>query len=205
MINLFVNYYIDTLPERQKEIDSCLLKNIQNENIGRIIVFISNDCQLPIALHSNKITQVIHNERLTYMRFFQQTQSYPNDINILANSDIYFDSTLIETLLMSKDSCYALRRYEVQHNGNIEPFHLGGSVSQDVWIFNGNVKYIEDCDFSLGIGGCDNRIAFLIQQAGYKITNPCTKIKTYHLHLVQKRDWQSQPPIPGSYLELRPE
>ena len=41
------------------------------------------------------------------------------------------------------------------------------------------VKY---SDFNLGIPGCDNRIAWELYRAGYKLINPASKIKSYHYH-----------------------
>ena len=123
-------------------------------------------------------------------------------INIVANSDIYFDDTIRLCDKMQPNDCYALTRYE---RGKLwgRPWW-----SQDVWIFKGSVKdrlLKQPVDFRLGVAGCDNRIAYEIWEAGYAITNPCLSIKTYHKHESKFRTYdREKEKIPGPYKLLRP-
>jgi hypothetical protein len=61
--------------------------------------------------------------------------------------------------------------------------------SQDTWIFKGGVNQVSGADFTMGIAGCDNAIAHLLEQHGYNVINPSRTIKTYHLHLTNIRNY----------------
>jgi len=73
--------------------------------------------------------------------------------------------------------------------------HVDSSVlfdtpdSQDTWIFMGGVPQISGADFTLGKAGCDNSIAYMLEQSGYNVLNPSRTIKTYHLHLTNIRNY----------------
>ena len=45
------------------------------------------------------------------------------------------------------------------------------------------------CTVLPGVAGCDNRLVYLLQQAGMIVTNPSRTIKCYHLHNVQWRSY----------------
>lgn len=197
MINLFVNYYKTVNDERQQEIDKCLQNNLENDLIDRVIVF--GEAKIPFV--SNKLYEASTVTRPTYQDFFNETKLYgEDDINIISNSDIYFNDTIKAVLPMCKDVCYALTRTEVR-NGNLVHFsdvHLGcpAHFSQDTWIFKGHVL-IEGCDkviaqnvinhsyeeipFTLGVPGCDNVIASKIGMK-YRLKNPNTIVQCVHLH-----------------------
>ena len=176
-INLFTNYYISDNQERQLELDTCLKKNNQNEAIDNIILFTN---VIP-NIKSEKIFCNFGNDRPTYKQYFEFiNNNYPNDINIIANLDIYFEDLSYPTYTLDNNSVYALTRYDVDSNG-IDTFwnHID---SQDVWVFNGVIKDVVECDFTLGIPGCDNAIAERLKRSGYNVLNPSLKFKTYHLH-----------------------
>jgi hypothetical protein len=40
----------------------------------------------------------------------------------------------------------------------------------------------------MGVAGCDNRLAYELEQAGFIVINPSLSIKTYHLHLTNIRN-----------------
>ena len=91
-INLFVNYYNCGDKERQKELDFCKKNHKECGFFNEIINF---------------------SERPTYNDFFNATKEYPNDINILTNSDIYFNETILEVRKIKQNECYALTRWEI--------------------------------------------------------------------------------------------
>lgn len=184
MIKLFYNYYKDSNNERRKEIDFCFQKNIENKFINLIIIESQN--------------------RLTYNDFFKKINklSEDEDINIICNSDIFFDDTIALVNNIKSKEAYALTRSEISSNGTSEFFHRPDS--QDTWIVRGQVKNV-DGDFLLGKRGCDNRIAYEFRKAGYDIYNPSQSIKTYHLHNSNIRTYTNHDVIPGPYLTLHPE
>jgi hypothetical protein len=192
-INVFSNYYTSDLEDRQLELDTCLKKNNENEDIDRIILFTN----VKPTLKSDKIICVMGNDRPTYKEYFSYiNENYPNDYNILANLDIYFgDMSYIHTL--NENWVYALTRYDVDTNGN-DVFwnHID---SQDVWVFNGMIKDVSECNFTLGVPGCDNAIAERLRRGGYNVLNPSLKFKTYHLHNTNYRTNLNHPAINQPY------
>lgn len=169
-INLFINFYTDSNAERQKELDLCLSKNKANGYIDNIII--------------------AEGVRPTYNQFFSMTRDYPEDINIIANTDIYFDESLalLKDWKWGQNTCFALSRWDVNESG--EAILWEHPDSQDSWIFYGGVKkHIPFADFTLGVPGCDNAIADRLSQGGYQVLNPAKTIKSMHVHLTNKRNY----------------
>ena len=173
-INLFVNYFQCGDKIRQRELDFC---QEHHKNCGYFSSIINFD------------------GRIRYDDFFEATQDYPDDINILANSDIYFNDTIKNVLNIRDRECYAITRSELKGE-KIVPFEemntynreAKARFSQDVWVFKGAVKRVR-ANFHLGVPGCDNRVAHEISMAGYKVTNPCYKIECIHKHRSQERNY----------------
>lgn len=186
MINLFTNYYQDKNPIRQKEIDHCLMKNLCNISLNTIVIN--------------------SQDRLTFKFFFDRINlvSSDSDVNIVANSDIYFDHTIDIVEKMGPEQCYALSRWDVTIDGSAK--HYISADSQDTWIFKGKIKSNLFSDFNLGYRGCDNRLAFELNKAGYKVTNPSVTIKSYHVQNSNVRNYNmtDQFLVPGPYLTLHP-
>lgn len=186
MINVFCNYYEDSNPIRRAEVDFCIYKNCNNSLINFII------------LQSQ--------DRLKFTYFFHRINQLTseNDINIICNSDIYFDETVLLANKMEHNEAYALSRWDVQPNGEV--VHFNRADSQDTWIFKGNIKNI-NADFYLGWRGCDNALSDRIEKAGYKLKNPSKSIKTYHLHTSNIRNYSSKNNdhlVPGPYKTVPP-
>lgn len=182
-INLFTNHYQCGDPERQKELDYCFNKN-----------------------RSGLFDKVIYFEnRPTYKDFFKATEEYPNDINILANSDVYFNETIKHFQDLRPNEAYAITRWELegskpvrfeqkhQYNKEAKSKH-----SQDVWAFVGTVKGVFG-DFFIGVPGCDNRIAYEINKR-YTLTNPSDRIQCIHKHKEQARSYTISTPVPPPYM-----
>ncbi|MCK9557032.1 MAG: hypothetical protein M0R50_03195 [Candidatus Cloacimonetes bacterium] len=124
--------------------------------------------------------------RPTFKLFFELINGYctsQTDISIISNSDIYFDETLELIINLNlKNICIALTRHEV-YTENKSPLKLGwGPQSQDTWIIQGKVLPLGVSDWPMGISGCDNRICWELEHAGYKVINPCLSIIANHLH-----------------------
>lgn len=112
-------------------------------------------------------------------------------INVIANSDIYMQPEAREKLrAIAPGECWALSRWDVDASGRVSLWDHADS--QDVWVFNGKPTGI-DAPFTMGVPGCDNALAFLIDQAGYRIINPSRSIRAYHLHNVQWRSYLAEP------------
>ncbi len=183
MIRLFYNYYEDKHPSRKREIDFCLQMNLSNKLLQTVVV------ESP--------------GKPTYDFFFQKINEVtgPDDINIICNSDIFFDSTIALVSNIKEKEMYALLRWE-WHGPHHIVFHERPD-SQDTWIVKGKVENVMG-NFSLGIRGCDNRIAYEFQQAGYKVLNPAKSIKTYHVHNSMIRNYTMADVVPPPYFTLMP-
>jgi len=159
-INLFVCVYSTENKRRQNEMDKCLRINKRNQFLN--------------------VVPIYNQDRLTYNDFFKiiNEASGNDDINIITNSDIYFDSTIELAQHMLYKELYALTRWDL--NGNDLTFY-NLSYSQDSWIFRGKIEDI-NAPYELGKMGCDNKIAFEFFNKGYKVLNPSKSIITTHLH-----------------------
>ncbi len=124
----------------------------------------------------------------------------PGAINVICNSDIYFDSSIAICERIAPGQCFALSRWDVKPDGSAELWDHADS--QDAWVFDGkpegiNTRYNRPdgitADISLGVPGCDNAIAHRIKQAGYELLNPSRTIKAFHLHNVQWRSYLHDP------------
>jgi len=204
-MNLFINYY--NAGSRQDEIDYCLKKNLENPLIKRVVALMVKG--VTEMVEHPKLTIIYIEDRPTYQRFFNETRKYEG-VNIIANSDIFFDETLEYANRIKEKQCYALTRWEF--DGKESRFfedvhgtaraHCPGHYSQDVWIFR-NGCIMEDCEnviaqrtnrrvydtikFTIGIPGCDNVIAAKLKTK-YDVSNPSLTIKAHHYHLNQKRN-----------------
>ena len=202
-MNIFTSYFNHRDPERKGEFEYCLQMNCENKHIKRVIVFDESD---GLPFEHKKIIRIPHG-RPTYHDFFALTFQYPNDINIITNSDIFFDESIKKAENIGLKQCYCITRHELvfgravefktAHKSRVDP-----QWSQDVWIFLGHAT-INDCDtvlainnstnnydeikFQLGLGGCDNVIAKRILQSGYTLKNPYLDILCIHNHANQGR------------------
>lgn len=115
----------------------------------------------------------------------------PETINVLANSDIYFERWDVGEMHRAcapdvRRFVLVLSRWDVKPDGTA--IHHDHRDSQDVWVFLGQPEGI-DAPFTMGNPGCDNALAWLIKQAGYAVINPSKTIRTYHLHNVPWRSY----------------
>jgi len=196
MVNLFINYYIDKNKERHLELMQCFLKNRLNPAIDKIYVFIEKENYLVVPERTVNpkiqwvLTTIIQSNRPTFTDYFELINSVtgPDDINIVANTDIYFDEENIELIKanIQKGQCYALSRWDVSADGTHKLFDRPDTA--DTWVFVGKIKDIKNCNFCLGIPGCDNSIAYKLQKE-YRVENPSKSIKSFHLHLSGVRNY----------------
>jgi len=203
---LVTSYYHTPHQQRQEEINTCLQKNCDHEAIHRIILL--NDTLYPLDFlkegSEEKIEQhlVDRQGRL----YYRDAVAYINEfligeIIILVNSDIYMDRSLFRLYDYDFSNTFlALSRYE--HN-NIALGHIS-SCSQDTWIFQSPLRVdLSLIDFPFGMAGCDNRLARIIHDAGYRVLNPCRSIITYHMHSSRYRTYnQSVDIVRGPYMDV---
>ncbi len=206
---LYVNYYVDNVPERQKEIETCLASNINNPNIDRVLVLVANSAMprlLTLIGRSHpKVVPVVIDHRPTFNDYFRVVNNYccDRDINIVTNSDIYLDQEAVNHLLKAdlRNKVFALSRWDVQEDGCVTDF--ARNTSQDTWVWQGKLQGV-NADFLLGKLACDNRVAHAFAEAGYALSNPCKTIKTYHLHMSRVRNYNEDERLGPPYVLIEP-
>jgi len=213
MIHLITQYYNAEI--RQFEIDYVLKKNLANPLIGRIHLFTEKDYDfgfLPEG-HSSKITFPSDKARLDFRKTFEYARdNIPHeDIVIISNSDIAFDSTLslLEGANLSGTFAY-LTNYMVGGDSispttgmgtfqsyieydpdslDMKDFSIKRNndygASADTWIFKNPIENLpEEKIMAGGQWACDVFISWVMSRLGYKIINPCKSIKAYHYHYI---------------------
>ena len=116
------------------------------------------------------------NGRPTFGEMF--TMCKPDHINVIANSDIYFDETLKAAQGIKIGEVYALSRWD-KVGGDLVPYHRRDS--QDAWIIYGQPERIP-APYQMGVPGVDNVLVNVLRSYGYKVTNPCKSIRAIHVH-----------------------
>jgi len=201
-MHLFINSYTDKDAERNNELIQCFKRNYSNLNVDLITRLI--DVQYTEAKEFEGVSIELCFGRPTIKDFINviNANSVYGDIAIIANSDIYFDETLSLANEIKEGECYALSRYDDNIKGLI-PFHRRDS--QDAWIFRTPIRMPNHADdLRLGVPGIDNRLAFELNNVGYKVTNPCSQIKAIHLHRSNRRNYTSKDRIEPPYLLVNP-
>jgi len=220
--NLFTTYHKHKDPSRYAEYVFCLFNNMKMpfNSINFLDFYADNEEQTPFGiLEIDDIIKKFRNEikcekynfesvqrRPLYNDFFElmDNEKFKDDINILCNADIYFSDLECIHQHFSEGSkiCLALSRWDFNAQGGYD--HLFRSDSQDTWIFNGNPNFRTTLSYGMGKGGCDNRLAYDLEQEGFVVLNPSCSIKTYHHHLSNIRTWTQEEKIPPPYKLLNP-
>lgn len=209
---LFSQYFVHPNKKRAKEIRECLIENCACEVIDRIVLFNETDLSREWANipGSNKIHQVVIGARLTYDVFLNYvSKNVPaNVFTILANADIYMDSSLTNLWKIDMtDRMLALLRWDMR-NGESTLFGPRPD-SQDTWIvLSDSVRGEWDpavFGFPLGKLGCDNAFAGHMLRRRFVLSNPALTIQTHHLHESGIRNYSIKDIIPSDvYLHLTP-
>lgn len=129
-------------------------------------------------------------DRLTAGAAYEFASKYlPGKTVILANLDIYYDSTLKllrQDRWLSVNNMYFLSRYELDESVSIGtqcgPQYIG---SHDSFVFVPPVPWIlieRSMTLALGMPGMENRMIHDFRKAGIRILNPCKSIRSWHSH-----------------------
>jgi len=207
-INLFQQFYINKIYERQNEIRKTLLYNCNNNLINNIYLLnerIYTDEELGVK--SDKIKQIVIGKRMTYQDIFTFVEN--NNIDgyiIISNSDIFFDKSIknIQKCQVIKDKkVYCLNRFNF-NSKNLSGLDLdlsGRPDCQDVWIYHSkfnNILFNKDIfDIELGTPGCDNKIIYLFKILGFNCYNEPEIIKSYHFHKIMTRNYDQNTKRPN--------
>ena len=207
-IILINQYYIAKDKERQKENNICLLNNIYNENIDKIILLNEEEYDLSFLMdkiedkYKKKVKQIIIERRMRYYDVFNYVNTYyKNNIIIVSNLDIFFNESLnklkkynLENKFISLARYDLLNEYSFEGNNKIEKFIHEGPLgdpcidSADSWIFEAPIKNNEKTKIMLGSNGCDSIINYILKyDLNYDVINPIDDIISIHYHLNDNR------------------
>jgi hypothetical protein len=154
--NLILNYYKDEVEDRNLELLTCFVKNLNNDYIHNIVVISNENDYYSLITHlvdnknKNKIILILTEVRPTYNDYFSIIRNLFNDdnnINIISNLDIIIPqetlysevSKTINDYIDSK-TCLALSRWDIQEDNTY--VHFDRSDSQDTWIFLGGATHL---------------------------------------------------------------
>lgn len=193
-VALFTSYFEQPNGERQRELRKVMELNIACPSIDVIY-------NLGHFYENDKVVNLPGYDRPTYAQFIKEMQAVEADYYILANSDIYLTSEIEEIKSLQMDGkVLCLSRYDLLHSGMAKLFDY--EWTQDTWIWKGKPKTLQNVDFTMGLPACDNRLAYEIAQAGLKPVNPSKDIKTYHIHLSNKRTYTERNRLAGPTMPL---
>ena len=203
MTTLVTTIYKSEDHARNLEMIQCLNHNVNNKLIDHIYLFVDSVDALNMIGSHHKVIKVFCNDRPSYEDLFEVSSD--DSITIVCNGDIYFkeeDVRIIEASL-HKDQVYALSRWDETPQGL---FHHCTPDSQDAWIFKGKIRKGE-FDIPLGKPGCDNRIAYELESAGYEVLNPSKTIRSYHVHTSQSKTYvrTKEHIVPEPYKMVHPQ
>ena len=214
-INVIYQFFLPSKEERKKEIQTTLIKNVDNEYIDHIYLLNEREYSTDeLGIKSSKINQIIIGKWLTFKDVFLFVEN--NNIDgyiITCNSDIFFDKTISNLHYTDLDCCQkliSLLRWEYRGEKNLDKCKIMGPRwdSQDTWIFHSKYnilkKYHNLFDFSFGQPGCDNKIIYFLLMLGTVLNNDPTMFKSYHYHADLTRNYSKQV-IPSPYGYIIPE
>ena len=223
-IYLVLQYFVHSDKKRHQELQTCMKKNVELGLFEKIILLnekIYTSEQLGIKQSQmSSVEQINIKDRLTFSHCFNEIERLQKPgYYVIANSDIFFDKTLInvrKSCLSKEKSLYALLRFEYTNQKKLGYCKLFNHPrtnaprpdSQDVWIyhtsFSPNDIIKQQTNFAFGKPGCDNKLPIIFASQGYKCINAPWNVKTYHYHKTQIRNYSQKDTIPDPYLYLHP-
>jgi len=210
-INIIFQSYPESNPARQKELEHCILANLAHPNVKYIHDFtgVSNE-YLPISITSHpkyiRVPDAESNDGswLTYKTAFTYSSRSENTKRFgiywaVINCDIMLASVplikwpLIRGWLNSK---YILAQSRHEYDPVSSTAKMDANFSkvmhantQDAWFYS-TEKAIEinDCDFKIGMLGCDNAIAHRMLSSGYKVINMPRTFPIWHYDIARGKN-----------------
>jgi hypothetical protein len=198
-LHLHISLFQQRDSKRALELETCLRRNLEHPLLSRVTV-LDEGVDWALLQHP-KVRRIPTRARPRFRDFLPHLEA--NATNIISNNDIHFDSSLrrLPWLRLGENDLLALTRHEP--DGTL--FREADADSQDTWIFRGRPPVLAQCDFYLGTPGCDNRLLYLFEAAGYRTLNPSKVIRCWHLHASPLRAYDDQKDrIHGIYQMERP-
>lgn len=172
-IHVIVQSYDEPRPERRAELVECVRRNLDNAQIAAVHDLLEAETSVPEPIRGHpKYRRHRIGRRLTYA----EAVAYANrrlagEIVCLCNLDIILDpaSDWASAGKLAEDGIVlCLSRHEFDGRTVFRDPDLGLATahSQDAWVFRPPIE-IADCDFELGMMGCDNAFAERLKRSGH--------------------------------------
>ena len=189
-IYLIYQYFVQRNASRNKELQECLRRNVENPLITKIFLLnekIYSDKELGIQSDKIKQRNIVNRIRFKDIFNFVEKEQLKGYI-VTCNADIFFDKTInnLRTSNMSENKqLLALLRFDYT-NKQLGKCKLFGprADSQDTWIWHSNFNpYKAQKIFNIMFGkpGCDNKLIYLFNLIGFDVVNQPYFVKTYHI------------------------
>jgi len=210
-LNIIFQSYPESNPARRVELEHCILANLAHPSVKYIHDFSGESTEyLPISITSHPkyihVPSVESNngEWLTYKTAFTYSSSIENTKLFgiywaVINCDIMMASipstkwSLIRGWLNSR-YILAQSRHEYEPVSGTAKMDANFSKlmhanTQDAWFYSTEKALeIKECDFKIGMLGCDNAIAQRLLSSGYKVINMPSTFPIWHYDIVRGKN-----------------
>jgi hypothetical protein len=197
-LNIIIQFYDEKNNNRKEELLISLSQNLNNPYVKTIINLLENDNKhIPdYILKHPKYCEYKIGKWYSYKDVFDFCNTnLKNEYCCVINLDMILDlNSNWDNMKNNLDNeyIYALSRHEFDYiNNSIELdknfLQLMHCNTQDGWFFKSPIN-INDCDFEIGLLGCDNAIADRIIKSGYKVLNKAIEYKLLHVDLIKGKD-----------------
>jgi hypothetical protein len=156
--------------KRKNDILTVMMQNLKCTLITKIYIFLEYGA--PKLLNHNKIQYIENTERISYYDMFEFCNKNFTDICIVANADISFNETLLETQhVVFNKTVIALSSYDF-YTQTINEW------SYDSFIFR--PLSIPKSEYRIGEQFSDLKFSKNLIDSGLQLINPSNSIITYH-------------------------
>jgi len=205
-INIVFQSYPESNPARKAELEHCILANLEHPAIKYIHDFSTTPITyLPATITSHpKYIHVPSGEWLTYNTAFNYSSNSENKKQFgiywaIINCDImlapmHFTKWSLIRRWLNSGYILAQSRHEYEPVSSTAKMDANFSKlmhanTQDAWFyFTGNPLEVINCNFKIGMLGCDNAIAQRLLLSGYKVINMPLTFPIWHYDLVRGKN-----------------
>src|SRR6266487_3408377 len=175
-IHVIVQYCTHPLPQRVAEYDECVERNLANPHVAMVHNLAQVGTAVPLQFQSHRKYRAKPLGRwMTYRDAFDYANAeLSGELVCVSNLDVFLDPQTqwdaAAQILSDGVRVLCLSRIEMRRDGSIfkdpELDRLSFALSQDAWVFRPPIN-VKNCDFEIGILGCDNAIAHRLRNSGY--------------------------------------